>query len=914
MKLFSVIFLFFCAHLAFAQKVSVSPSISPEFFAADEPITITYNVTGTSLSSLTEAWLWLWLPDQSNVNVASNVNPANSNTTATNPAKFTKSVEGGVHKFTITITLTDFTDKSKEEISEVGMLIKGNDWSNGQSTDYVTSVSTGFELKLESPANNYGFYTSGQSINVVAKTSEPATFNFYLDGNLESTVNGTTLFETSHGVIDDGLVHKLKVTANNGTDELERTYSYTIPPTPQQVSIPSGLIPGINYTSDNTTATLVLLAPNKQNVFVVGDFNDWSLDNNYLMHQDGERFWLTINNLSPTTEYIFQYLIDGKILVADPYTDKVSDPWDDKDIDSETYPNLISYPDGKTSYRASVLQTGQTPYAWQTPNFVAPAKEDLVIYELLVRDFDERHSYRAVMDRLDYLQSLGINAIEFMPTNEFEGNQSWGYNPNFYFAPDKYYGTKNDFKALIDECHSRGIAVIIDLVLNHSFNSSPLARMYWNDTGGRPASDNPWYNEYSNFENPDAQWGVDFNHESIYTQNLVDSINSYWINEYKVDGFRFDFTKGFGNNFKSNSGDSWGSLYDAQRIALLKRMTDKIREVKSDAYVIFEHLAENKEEQELANYGIMLWGNMNHTYRDLAKGKPSSLISLLHTNRGWDEPNLVGYMESHDEERVAWDVFKTTDLTQGLQRLKLNAAFFFTVPGPKMIWQFGELGYDEELNNDRLGIKPTHWEYFDDPQRKELFDVYSSLIQLKKNTSFFDPTYFSWNSSSTIKYITIDHPDASISIVGNFGFSSEFTNAHFTKNGTWYDYFSGESIEVTDYANHEISLQGGDFKIFTSAPIENYIDGNPANYITSVEDYLKKGLTTLYPNPAGNFIYINTYNKWEKVTITDLQGKVVANSRITENRIDISGLQPGVYFVTLMDEFDTKIVKRLIKE
>ena len=56
-----------------------------------------------------------------------------------------------------------------------------------------------------------------------------------------------------------------------------------------------------------------------------------------------------------------------------------------------------------------------------------------------------------------------------MPFNEFEGNDSWGYNPDFYFAPDKYYGPKNTLKEFIDSCHSKGIAVIMDIALNHSF-------------------------------------------------------------------------------------------------------------------------------------------------------------------------------------------------------------------------------------------------------------------------------------------------------------------------------------------------------------------------------------------------------------------------------------------------------------
>ena len=83
-----------------------------------------------------------------------------------------------------------------------------------------------------------------------------------------------------------------------------------------------------------------------------------------------------------------------------------------------------------------------------------------------------------------------------MPVNEFEGNTSWGYNPSFYFAVDKYYGTKNDLRTFVDECHSQGMAVIIDLVLNHSFGQSPFYLLY-KDADGKPSTDNPWYNQIS---------------------------------------------------------------------------------------------------------------------------------------------------------------------------------------------------------------------------------------------------------------------------------------------------------------------------------------------------------------------------------------------------------------------------------
>ena len=89
---------------------------------------------------------------------------------------------------------------------------------------------------------------------------------------------------------------------------------------------------------------------------------------------------------------------------------------------------------------------------------------------------------------------MGINAIEMMPVNEFEGNLSWGYNPDYYFAPDKYYGPANNMKQFVDNCHKKGIAVIMDIALNHSFGQAPMVQLYWDAVNSRPAANNPWFN------------------------------------------------------------------------------------------------------------------------------------------------------------------------------------------------------------------------------------------------------------------------------------------------------------------------------------------------------------------------------------------------------------------------------------
>ncbi|MDR2805666.1 MAG: alpha-amylase, partial [Dysgonamonadaceae bacterium] len=305
--------------------------------------------------------------------------------------------------------------------------------------------------------------------------------------------------------------------------------------------LPANLRDGVTIISDDSLA-FVLFAPRKQNVYLIGDFNNWTTSDACKMNKAGDRFWIKIGNLDKNKEYICQYLIDQSIRIADPYAHKISDPWNDKDIPASIYPNPMAYPAGKTTEIAMTVTTQPDLYPWKIQNYAVGDTKNLVVYEILIRDFTEQHSIKGVQAKLPYLKELGVNAVELMPFNEFEGNDSWGYNPSFYFATDKAYGTVADYKAFIDACHENGMAVIMDMVLNHSYGQSPLVRMY-QSANGNPSADNPWYNVSS--PNTTYSWGYDFNHESKYTQAFVDSVCAYWIKEYKIDGYRFDFTKGF---------------------------------------------------------------------------------------------------------------------------------------------------------------------------------------------------------------------------------------------------------------------------------------------------------------------------------------------------------------------------------
>jgi 1,4-alpha-glucan branching enzyme len=608
---------------------------------------------------------------------------------------------------------------------------------------------------------------------------------------------------------------------------------------------------GINYNS-SSSVTLVLHAPYKNYVFITGDFTGWRIsDKGYMKRTpDGERYWIRIDGLESGKEYRFQYLVNNEIYIADPYADKILDPWNDSFIIKETYPGLIPYPKDTASGIVSILQTSQVPYTWKTTGYTPPEKSKLTIYELLIRDFVAKHDFRTLTDTLSYLDDLGVNAIELMPVSEFEGNLSWGYNPSFYFAPDKYYGPKNDMKAFVDSCHKRGIAVIMDIVLNHCMGQSPLVQLYLDHYGTdqifiQPL--NPWFNGSS--PNTLYKWGADFNHEKPATQQLVDRINAYWLTEYKIDGFRFDFTKGFTNS----AGD--GSAYDASRIAILKRMADKIWSVNPDAYVILEHFAADGEEKELADYGMMLWGNKNHDYSEAAMGYSSDLTTASSLGRGWTVPRLVTYMESHDEERLMYKNvsfgdangdYDTRNRKVALKRMQLDALFFLSVPGPKMIWQFGELGYDVSIEaNGRTGEKPIKWDYYNDEDRHQLYLMYKFLNNLRKSQPALSTSVYSFSLSTPLKRLTLTGETMKVNILGNFGMASSTINPAFPQTGKWYEYFTRDSLTVTN-TNSLFTFKPGEFRLYTTQKLAL------SELVTGVDDNISEiegQRISVYPNP-----------------------------------------------------------------
>ena len=596
-------------------------------------------------------------------------------------------------------------------------------------------------------------------------------------------------------------------------------------------SMPSGLEYGINYLSDTSVGLVLydkdLNGESHDYCYLIGEFSGWERQHEYAMKRDDEKgcWWIVLDDIEKGKEYMFQYWLKrgrSKTVIHDPFTEIVYDGWNDKYIPSSTYPGLPAFPE-KTNALVSAFQTARPEYVWEVPDYKVEDKNDLVIYELLLREFTDNGSsegnLKLAMQKLDYLETLGVNAIELMPVQEFDGNSSWGYNPCSYFALDKAYGTREDYKKFIDECHKRGMAVILDVVYNHATGNFPLAKLYWE--GNNTAANNPWFNVTAKH---DFNVFHDMNHESAFVRDYVKRNLRYLLEEYNIDGFRFDLTKGFTQKNTLGNTAAWGNK-DESRIAILKDYADAIRACDSDAVIIFEHLADQPEEKILGEYGIQLWRNMQPTYGQTAMGwndggRSTDFGPLFSGSAGMPFGSLVGYMESHDEERCSFEVLQwgngdtKTNLESRMRRLALNAAFFLTVPGPKMIWQFGELGYDISIDDPgRTDRKPTRWNYLDVPERRTLYDTYCNLLTFRReNPNFFDEDVeFTWKVTSSYwnnrQILCTDAAGKRFAVVGNFGFAeSEIV----LPSGSWKDYFNdGASVSET------VLLQAGEFKLLT---------------------------------------------------------------------------------------------------
>lgn len=816
-------------------------SSSPGFPVANKSVTITLDVSqgNKELLGLDEIYIHTGvITDKSTSSTDWKYMVNNNFTIVHSPSRMTPL---GNNKFSLTFIPNDFYHIPEgEKILKLAMVFRNANGTkvarNADGSDIYVSIFEDGKLNVNftnpvfeplfEPKPVIQIQNIGQELTVTGVSSAKANLSLLLNGESFAQVSNATSISGKVTIKVSGK-QEITIKASNETENIEKSFSFIIGGEVEIADLPvKAKKNGITIINGGKSVIYTLYAPNKKYIHLLGDFNNWQVDNAYALKRttDGKTWWIQVDDFLPNTEYAYQFLVEGDLRIADPYSELVLDPNNDSAIPFTTYSSLKAYPSGKTTGIVSAFNTSPQQYSWQQTNFVKPAKEKLVIYELHLRDFIKSANYTTLIDTLNHLANLGVNAIELMPVNEFEGNSSWGYNPSFYLAPDKYYGTKSDLKKLIDECHKRGIAVILDMVLNHSFGQSPMVQLYF-DKQTNKVSNSPWFNTEPTHP---YNVGYDFNHESEATKSFVKNVLKFWIEEYHVDGFRFDLSKGF---TQTNYGtleanvDMW-SRYDAGRVAIWKEYNNYIKSLSNDFYVILEHFAYNDEERELEADGMMFWNNMHYNFCEASMGYivNSDFSKAFYTNHGFSNSgNLITYMESHDEERVMYKNIKygnsstnysIKNINTALKRQEMTAAFLFSIPGAKMLWQFGELGYDISINqNTRTGEKPILWDYKTQPDRKQLYDRFAKFIKMKINNNVFNTRDFSYQLNTAVKQIILKGDDNNVVIVGNFDVEPRLATINFPVPGLWTNYLTKEKINVSQ--NYKVELQPGEYYIFS---------------------------------------------------------------------------------------------------
>lgn len=750
----------------------------------------------------------------------------------------------------------------------------------------------------------------GSTITLNCYATMPATLTLKLNGQVVKTETGSEMAYTQ--TLDKQGNYNFELTVAIADETATAIASTCVPNDPTKANRPAGIVNGIYYDkADDTKVTLCTYAGSKtepaKHVFVVGDFNNWTISNDYQLKQanDSAYFWIELTDLTAQQEYAMQYVVvraDGQVKrISDLYSEKVlhkDDAWEPKQLD----PTLMDYPLAGDGY-VTVIQPGKLAFQWSdaTLNFKRPDKNNLIIYELWVRDHTPRRSIEGLMERLDYFEDLGVNAVELMPVTEFDGNDSWGYSPNHYFALDKAYGTPEQLKTFIDECHKRGIAVILDMVFNHATGLNPMNKLYpW----GTDLSKNPWFNAQApHGDNVYEDW----NHDFAPTKTMFTRALQYWLEEYKVDGYRMDLSHGLCGTAANTSVKHIKEYYQ-----------NGVKAVSEDAYFILEHWGTNmgSERPQLVNEGMLCWENTTNAYYQTAMGWLKDGDSFANANKD----GYISYCESHDEERAffkakEWGAgdLKTNEEAR-VARVPINMAFLTLLNGSQMFYHFAELGFDNSKYQNAQG----KWGKNDYGITSELGADYDCKMQVKKRIerwlveghcrmAAFQkvgqiiqlrtrllPEVFEGNPTKVDigggKKLRTIQWGSDVFVAGNFDVAGDQTVT--LPSGTWYNYFAQAKQTTTT-----VTLKPGEVAIFTGKEVK--LPEMPAGYdfYTDVEDVVINTPSEILP----------PYD----VCVYNINGQLVSHQKNAMSA-DMTGLNAGLYIVQY-EKNGQRVAKKIIR-
>ena len=559
-------------------------------------------------------------------------------------------------------------------------------------------------------------------------------------------------------------------------------------------------------------ATCCLTAPLKRIAHLVGDFNNWDPTATPMFTDGNGFFWATVP-MNGRARYQFVVPLDesGKqVWVADPYAREIA--WD--------------------GHGPSAVLGDEPSFIWGDGSWQRSALRDLVIYELCVRDFtgekrDHRErfgSFASVQRRLDHLQGLGVNAIELMPISEFPGDSSWGYNPVFYMAPKWIYGRPNELKALINAAHQRGIAVILDMVFNHVWPDHPYYRMYPPLFGprGEPLDNhNPFFHHHNN-GHANGWGGLDWDHAAAWTIAYMQDIVRFWLHEYHVDGFRFDWLGGVEFDPARPERDSFDPFVGIAPIARAAR------EAQPTCYLIGEYWPIHgtnpaKTAARLVHETAIdaVWNGAFHhalenclfqTWQWERQFLPGALGGFRQGGFARAD-QVINYIVSHDERRpeheiqfwgahIGWcDPAAAPDATRwelALRKARLGLAVLLTSPGVPMLYAGQEFGEDSPRT---IEFWPLDWQKLDLAQGRRQFEFYRKLIRLRAERPALRADYveYYWDDFPRFKVLRYKRWDGErdVAVVAaNFDCITQRIGLGFPHDGPWRDVLGDTTVRI----------------------------------------------------------------------------------------------------------------------
>jgi len=528
--------------------------------------------------------------------------------------------------------------------------------------------------------------------------------------------------------------------------------------------------------------TFSLYAPYKNTVSVVGNFNDWD-PNVDPLEPDSDGNW-TLRKELPPDNYTYQYVVDGTT-ICDPYAREIV--WPHAEVRQEQPTGFIAL--------------GLEPYHWRHQEWRRPLFHDLIIMELHVADFSPEGTFNAVTTRLDYLKNLGVNALELMPVCEGARPWEWGYRTVGFFACRCEYGRAADFKELVDEAHARGIAIILDVVLTHTDQTHPFMLMY-------PIEESPWYSPsiHNEFKMP----GLD--HRKPATQQFIQQVQEYWLHEFRVDGFRYDYAK----SLTAQGPDIMGNLVHQARTSPGCYLIGEYVPEEPQAISQFEMNAAWHPTSSHALKALTMQGvNMKYSWADNFE---ECVRVFDHHAIGYQYASqMINFVESHDEQRFILDArLAGYDGAGARPRLALAATVLMAAPGVPMLYHGQEFGDSScRSANER---NPIRWELLATEGGKGLMDHYQRLCAirhahpaLRSETYSFDTIHSDEKWFVLHRWSDGDHAV----IAANFSGERRSVSVTFPQAARWHDPICNLTLDTsTPNETHEIRLDQNQAAIF----------------------------------------------------------------------------------------------------